>query len=210
MFEWDSAIPDAKAAHAALLQYTILRLKSGDKTHELVFTRPKEVPPISGDFQKETLLKRPLPEIPICGDASFRVQLVKIIGPQGAVALNGVGLLSAEQTQQTFDVPDLQHAKIQLTFILSNSHDSVNMGVKYSLPGGTRMSSLSRSQVPKLHAASTNTRAPRTAEAAAEVLALAGEFASSGKVYFRAYREIGDKQLDVVITKDPPPPEKPE
>ena len=200
LFQWDAGIPDAKATQAALLQYTILQVTSGDETRDLLFTRPVEIPPLSGEFKKDGTLKRDLPELPVRDVDSFRVALTEIVGPTGAVPLKGkVEPLDARHSQRTIQVPDLKAAEVELMFILAGSRDSVNMRVKYGFPGAGKVPLTKRQW--DIMKRGMNSPNPQVAAGAKEVLTLVDEFTKTGKVHFRAYRQIGDKQIDVIVTK---------
>lgn len=196
VFRWETT--DSKL-RPELLQYAVFRLLSGEETHDLLLTRPIEIQPLLGDFREADngILRRPLPEIAIRDADSFRVAMTRIDGPEGALSLDAVEPLSPSDNKRTVEGPKLTAASIDLTFILSASRDSVNLSARYSLHGG-KTANISRKQLLTLQGL-----APHS-QGAAEILSLVESFALNGRVHFRAYRQVGDKQIDVVITKDPP------
>ncbi len=204
VYRWESTDPENGPE---LLQYTVLRLLCGEETRDLTLTRPVEIPPLTGNFNdtENGLLRRPLPELPIRDANSFRVAFTEIVGPTGAVSLKDIPPLSPTDNRQTFEGPELSAASIELTFILSASRDSVNLQAKYSLHGGGKPAYISRKQLLTLQGLAAAPAYGRASEGAREVLTLAEAFAQTGRVHFRAYREVGDMQIDVIVTKDPPP-----
>ena len=97
---------------------------------------------------------------------------------------------------------NLKNAKIQFLPVLAESHDSVIMRAKYQVPGG-KMVSLDRGQVEALRNKCATSPDSQAARSAIELLGLIQAFSENARVHFRAYREIGDRQVDVFVAKDP-------